>query len=396
MGGVLRTGGNQSNWVPFYNGLQIQTCTNGVPIGIVYGSNRISPNVIWTGGFFGFPQYPKSGGKGGGKQVQSYKYYSSFAMGICEGPIQGYGGVWTANMITDFWWAGIAFGAIGTTPQAPWGFLSAEFGSQALNYNGLAYVGSIEYPLGNNTTLPQFSFEVYGRLISSAVVNGYDADPALIIQDFLTNAQYGVLFPASSIDATALLGGSGGSSYQIYCQASHLALSPVISNREAANSIIERWLKITNSAAVWSGGQLKIIPYGDTSITGALQSGANVTFNPNVTPVYSLTDDDFINESGSDPVELMRKDPFALFNWQRLQISQRSNYYDATPIDVWDQNAIDLYGLRMGADMTAAEICDPITGQTAAQLILQRGLISATHTNSGFRLNIAYSNRWIL
>ena len=40
------------------------------------------------------------------------------------------------------------------------------------------------------------------------VVTGADSDPALIIQDFLTNAQYGVMFPAASIDATTLLSGS--------------------------------------------------------------------------------------------------------------------------------------------------------------------------------------------
>jgi hypothetical protein len=118
---------------------------------------------------------------------------------------------------------------------------------------------------------------------------------------------------------------------------------------------------------------LKFIPYGDSTVTGPT-SGGNVTFNPNVTPVYNLTDDDFVHEDGKDPLEVVRSDPYASYNWQRLQINQRSNSYGATPIDTWDQNAIELYGLRMASDITAAEICDPQVGQVSAQLILQRGL----------------------
>jgi hypothetical protein len=385
--GLLRAGGRQSSWIPFYTGLQIQTSSTAVPISIVYGTNRVAPNVTWTGGFFAVAQYAKSGGsgggKGGGKQLQGYEYYTSFTMGICEGPISGYGtifsgqNIYSSFWVAQYWYTGIDFATLGTTPQSPWSFLQSAFPSQALNYNGLAYIGSIAYDLGQGANLPQFSFEIRGVLFNSSGVNGYDADPALIIQDFLTNAQYGVLFPAASIDATTLLGSSGGSSYQTYCQASYLALSPALTNQESANSILARWLKLTNSAGVWSGGKLKFIPYGDSSVTRSVTlSGitSNVTFNPNVTPVYNLADDDFIHEDGKDPIEIVRSDPFSTYNWQRLQISARGNYYDSTPIDVFDQNAIELYGLRIASDITASEITDPLVGQISAQLILQRGL----------------------
>jgi len=73
-----------------------------------------------------------------------------------------------------------------------------------------------------------------------------------------------------------------------------------------------------------------------------------------------------------------------------------SNSYVPAPIDVWDQNAIELYGLRMAPDITANEICDPSVGQNSAQLILQRGSISATITNSSCPSNIACLNRWTL
>src|SRR5262249_3515067 len=87
------SGHNRSNWIPRYTGLQIPTSSNAVPIGIVYGTSRIAPNVIWTGGFFAIPHYTSSsrGGKGGGgQQLQGYDYYTSFMMGISEGLIQTY------------------------------------------------------------------------------------------------------------------------------------------------------------------------------------------------------------------------------------------------------------------------------------------------------------------
>jgi Putative phage tail protein len=113
-----------------------------------------------------------------------------------------------------------------------------------------------------------------------------------------------------------------------------------------------------------------------------------VTFSPNVTPIYNLTDDDFIHEDGKDPLEVVRSDPFASYNRQRLQINARVAFYDAVPIDVWDQNAIELYGLRMASDITASEICDVGSGQISAQLILQRQLY--IRNTYAFKLSFEY------
>jgi hypothetical protein len=373
-----------------YSGVQIQSSSNVVPVTILYGTNRLAPNAIWTAGFYAIPQYQKGGGKGGRGAPQGYNYFTSFLMGLCEGPIQGYQHtIVNQQYLWGLYGSGLEQATGGWTPQTPWGYLQAFFPGQALGYNGLAYVGAFNYGLGSSPNLPQFSFVIQGiaGIWGGNVVNGYDSDPALIIQDFLTNAQYGVLFPAASIDATTLLGVSGDSSYQTYCRASYLALSPCLTNQEAANSILARWLKLTNTAAVWSGGKLKFIPYGDGAVTGPTSIG-DVTFNPNVTPIYNLTDDDFIHEDGKDPLDVVRSDPYASFNWQRLQIKTFYAFYDATPIDVWDQNAIELYGLRMASDITASEITDPGVGQISAQLILQRGLYIRNTYN--FKLSFEY------
>src|SRR5579883_3446146 len=111
-------------------------------------------------------------------------------------------------------------------------------------------------------------------------------------------------------------------------------------------------------------------------------------------------------KDGKDPVEVERSDPFASYNWQRIQINmriaswlplnvnepwvlwQRENSYEPWPIDVWDQNAIETYGLRMAPDITSNEICDPTVGQIAAQTILQRGLYIRNHYK--FKLSFEY------
>src|ERR1700726_276204 len=284
--GFLRSKTNSPSAVPQYTGLQIQTSSNAVPITLLWGTAKVAPNVIWTGGFYSVPQNQPQGGKGGGGQhVSGYEYFSHFAMGVCEGPVAGFGRIWVGQSIFgDFWGTGITFVRYGGQSQPPWPFL-APYGQQSIGYTGLAYVAANSYDLGSSPVLPQFSLEVYGPLNNSALLNGFDADPALVVQDFLTNSQYGVGFPAASIDATTLLGLSG-SAYQAYCRSLFLAFSPALINQEAANSILARWLQLTNTAAVWSGGKLKFIPYGDTSA-----AGGGATFTPNVAPIYNLADD---------------------------------------------------------------------------------------------------------
>jgi hypothetical protein len=185
----------------------------------------------------------------------------------------------------------------------------------------------------------------------------------------LTNAQYGAGFPAASISGSALLGPSGGSSFQAYCWAAGIAISPVLNSQESAASILSRWLHIANSTAIWSDGMLKIIPYGDSTI-----SGNGWTWSANTTPLFSLTDEDYRCDAGTDPVQVTRSDPYAAPNWQTVEIKARSDSYNTGPVTSFDQSAIDRFGLRVGSSVTAHEICDVGIGQTVAQLILQRGL----------------------
>ena len=168
---------------------------------------------------------------------------------------------------------------------------------------------------------------------------------------------------------TTLFGSGGDASYQTYCRAVGLALSPALTDQERASSILGRWLQLTNTAAVWSGGLLRFIPYGDSSV-----SGNGITFNPNVTPIYNLGDDDFKVENNEDPLQVSRSDPYEAYNVWRLEIAERGNAYNLTSVESRDQNAIELYGMRIASTVTAHEICDPNIALISGQLILQRAL----------------------
>lgn len=387
---LFRTHANGSVATPQYTGLQLQTASSALPIPIVYGITRAAPNLIWSGNFQSIPQYSQAhGGKGGGgsSTITGYTYTSALVFALGEGPISAIGtifqggGLYTAAQFSLSLFTG-------STPQAPWGYLSASVPQAALAYQGTAYAASPSFDLGSSASIDSIAFEIYGRLYPSAVVNAHDADPALVIADFLTNAQYGVGFPAASLDATSLYGSSGDGSYQTYCQAMGLAFSPCLSDQETANTTLTRWLQITNSTAVWSDGRLKIMPLGDAAATGALQGGATTTFQPNTTPVMNLTDDDFLHDDDADPVLVSRVDPYAASNVQRLEILDRSNQYAATPVEAHDQNAIELYGLRIASTITAHEICDLAVASVSVQLILQRGLY--VRNSYAFRLSWDY------
>lgn len=384
----FRSPGNSQVVTPQYTGVQMQASSSALPIPILWGMTLVAPNVVWAGDFLASPQYSQTSGKGGmfgggSGQPTGYEYFTALVFGLCEGPITavrwGYDGQDTYSLYQ------LNCQVIGgATPQAPWSYLTANHPKRALAYPGTALVVSPSYDLGSSASVGSLSFEVVGTFSGSSVT-ATDADPAEIVFDFLTNAQYGVGFPAASIDATSLYGLTGAT-YQAYCAAAGIGLSPALVDQEGASSILARWLQLTNSTAVWSGGRLKIIPFGDAPIGGVLASGATASFSPNATPVYDLTDDDFIAGTDADPVLVTRTDPYATPNVVNLevlsraptaafgQITNQPNYYAPTPIQARDQNAIETYGLRIGPTITAHEICTVGIGQIAAQLILQRAL----------------------
>jgi hypothetical protein len=485
--GFLRRNDNAK---PDYTALQLQTSTSILPIPIVWGQNKISPNVIWYANFRaesggtgkGIGGKGGGGGKGGSAAASAnYTYYADIILALCEGPLiegkgpfnDGIGYIWKDLAI--YFDEELGFQCFeGQTPQEVWYYLQDVYPYNALAYQGTAYLAAAGYNLGDSASIGNHNVEVYGPFAGTGV-NGIDADPALVINDFLTNAQYGCGFNPASIDSTTLFGSGGDASLQTFCKAMGFAFSPALVSQEQASSILTRWLQLLTVAAVWSGGLLKFIPYGDTAISqgtgttrstqlsipvpipvssrvslpayvnvaspaqfvsdgGVVYADTNIPFTyvngapnaegtytmgpqgtyvfgpqdegkpvvityttqaavsyvPNLTPSYDLTDTDFIDEKGNkDPVQVERVDVFSLPTIQRINVSSRGNEYASTPVEARDQSQIEIFGPRVGPTISASEICDEfVMGPLIAQTILQRELY--VRTKFTFKLSWEY------
>lgn len=363
MGGIFGSGQSINTTEPMALGLRIQTSAYGLVVPILYGRSRIAGNLIWYSDFTAVPHTTTTssgGGKGGGSVDSTnttYTYTAALALGLCEGQISGINAFWSdKDYITD---AGSKFSKfLGSYPQSVWTWIATNHSDSALAYEGLSYVAASAYDLGNNSSLPNHTFDVSGRLqFNSGVID--DANPKDIVVDFLTNGHYGVGFPAIKIgDLTQ---------YSNYCVSNNLFLSPAYTTQKRANEILTDLCRITNSGIYFSEGKLKITPFGDS-----YSLGNGVAYTPNVMPIYALNDDDFIVTAGEDPVRLLRNATSDAFNSVQVEFVNRFNEYNIEIAEAKDQVNIDSLGLRPMQPITAHEIALPSVARSVAQLLLQR------------------------
>ncbi len=144
--------------------LRLTSATEGAVIPRLYGTMRLGGNIIWATDFREeqFRQ-TQGGGKGGGPKVvtEGYRYYASFAVALCEGPIGGVCRIWADGKPFDVPGAVIRV-HLGTESQMPDPFIEAKEGAgQAPAYRGVAYVVFEDLALESfGNRLPQLSFEV--------------------------------------------------------------------------------------------------------------------------------------------------------------------------------------------------------------------------------------------
>lgn len=381
--------------------IALQTSSYGLTLPKIYGTQRVSGNLIWYGNFTAVPHTTttSSGGKGVGKVTQkdtTYTYTAAVMMALAEGPITGVGAVWKGKDKVTLSSLGLTLFS-GTPTQATWSFLTGynipanwnyeslygyydwythtvpAFTDQALNYSSTAYLAASAYDLGTDASVPNHGFEVLGSLIYSGQS---DANPGDIVPDMLTAQQYGANFPGSMIGSTTL--------YTQYCVANGLFVSPAYTEQKPTADCLKELTDLTNSAVVWSGGLLKIIPYGDVAVTGNGQ-----TYTPNLTPLYDLGDDDFLKTENGDPVRVRRSTPADAKNRITLEFSNRVNQYNTEVVAVEDQDAIEKYGLKPAENISAHMFCTPTAAKMAAQLQLQRLLYK--RNTYYFGLNARYA-----
>lgn len=352
---------------PIVASFRIQTSVYGKPIPIVYGRTRLPANLL---GYYDFQAIPHTettssgggGGKGGGgggvkQERTSYTYQAAVLLGLAEGPALSIGSAWAGKQrgaLSDF---GLQlFG--GEVGQAPWGYLTTKHPDQAIGYSGIAYVANSAMQLSDNATLANHSFEVQGPFAVSTQVP--DANPRDIITDFLSHPRYGAGFPAARIGDLTDFGNA--------CAAAGILLSPAITEQRAAHEYLTRWARIGNAGIVWSEGRLKFIPYFDEAI-----SGNGVTYTPNVTPVYELTDDDFL-DAGDMPIKVTRKPAADAYNQVKVEYLDRGSDYNPAVLTASDDGDVDLRGARPAEPEQLYELTTPPAASTVARLLLQRHL----------------------
>lgn len=345
--------------------LQVQQSSQGLTLPVIYGRTRVAGNLIWYGDFVTIENKTttQQGGKGGGgvKQVDiAYTYEAAVMLALCEGEISGVGRIWRDKEKFDSL-AQLRLTLMrGGDEQPLWTHLAqAKHADQALNYSGTAYLCSPNYELTKSAQIYQHNFEVIGKLGYSGSIP--DANPRDIIRDLLTNQRYGCGFPAESIGDT--------DRYSNYCRAVGIFLSPAYTEQGEAQRNISELLEQTNSAAVFSQGRLKIVPYGDGNYRG--NGAAYIADNK---AIYDLTDDDFIVSGAEDPVNVERKTNADAFNQIQVEYLDRNNDYNVAVAEVKDQANIEQYGLRPKEAVKMHGICNTKVAQKVAQQLLQRAL----------------------
>jgi len=389
------------------NALRYNTSQIGSVVPLIYGTVRQQINLVALGNYMG-PGGGKKGkgvgplpiggtntvqsgkGGGGGKGKGSKKGGGDFsvdvAFALCQGPVTFNPNnlVFANSAVEAFSATGSGAGKgssgnqlnfyIGTDGQMP-DPTFAGIGS-GINYSGTCYVTGTPMDLGKSPAIPNLSFEINGIEYNTGGPNfPVDANPGNVITDFLTNPRYGANFPAAHLDN--LLPGMG-TSFGDYCQAAGFLISVSLDGQQKAAQWLEGLCRLLNSAIVCSGELLKIIPYGDLAL-----SNNGATWTPNLVPVYSLTDKDFLpwhpHQDGAepevgqdDPIIVTRTNPADAFNWYSMEYLDRANFYNSTILAVYDQGAIDQYGLRIGDSLPGKCFASATSAQVSAQLILQR------------------------
>jgi hypothetical protein len=360
--------------------MQIQTSTAGIPITLLWGTNKLACNLFWMANFQAHKSKGGKGGKGGGGKGGggTTTYTASVEMGLCEGPIQQVSRVFSNNSVTYLGalLLGLLDGSDGAGP-----------GLDGMLNKHLAYVYSSYFDLGAAATLPALNFEVAGNLTGSvpSTSDGYDrshdANFADIIWDFIGNHRYGM-----DPDLNAYIDMDSWNGYKTYCQAQSLVGSPMLDNQDQALTTLQRWATMTNTWIFWSGTALKFVPLATEPVTDG-----NVTYHPLLTPIVDLNYDDYVFDStsrDSDPITFERIDPRDGYNRVEVDCLDRNNYYDANPQYWEDLASIQDFGLLQSQVIDANDICDPNVGQIIARLVGER--VTSIRNTYSFKLGYSY------
>ncbi len=82
---------------PRIDDISIQTASEGSPINYIIGEARSAGTLLWCGPVI--ENKDSEGGKGGGAKSNSFTYFNSMAIGLCEGPITRVKRIWADSRL---------------------------------------------------------------------------------------------------------------------------------------------------------------------------------------------------------------------------------------------------------------------------------------------------------
>jgi hypothetical protein len=146
-------------------GLQLNSTAEGSPMACAFGRARVTGQVIWAANFKQKAVAATTGGGKGGPAIDTYSYSLSYAVALCEGPIDGIGQVWADGQAMDM--TGVTMRAyMGDEAQTVDPLIEAIEGT-APAYRGVAYLVFEDLVLDSyGARPPQISVEVFRRPVA--------------------------------------------------------------------------------------------------------------------------------------------------------------------------------------------------------------------------------------
>ena len=366
--GFLFKGKSTTSRADMIADFQINTASYGEVVPEILGTTRVSGNIIDYDDFT--PHEHRSttkAGKGGGAKHTNitYTYSVAAAIALCEGPIAGIGKVWRDKEVYEYPNEKIELTLFnGDIAQAPWPYMLSKHPEKALPYSGLAYMAGV-VDLGERGSLPQYNFEVYGKLRDTG--DGTDVNPADYIEHVL-----------QSVGADVQI--EGIENFRAYCKAADILISTPPEQKSAkAQQIINDIAEITNSLVFWSTDRLKIVPLADKPIG---------TWTPANQIQYDLTADDFIAGTDGQLILYKRKDTSEAYNEATVEFINRANSYEKETVSFEVVADVQRNGLKPASKKTAHYLYTKARAQYYAEQLAMKRLYAKTQYT--FRLDWAF------
>ena len=368
MGFLFHKGKNTTSRADMIADFQINTASYGEVVPEILGTTRVSGNIIDYEDFTAHEHKTTTRtGKGGGSKHTdiSYTYTVAAAIALCEGPIAGIGKVWKDKEVYQYPNENIQLTLFnGAVAQAPWPYMTSKHPDKALPYSGLAYMAGV-VDLGDRGSLPQYNFEVYGKLRDTG--DGVDVNPADYIEHVL-----------QSVGADVQI--EGIENFRAYCKAADILISTPPAQKSAkAQQIINDIAEITNSLVFWSTDRLKIVPLADKPIG---------TWTPANQIQYNLTADDFIAGTDGQLILYKRKDTSEAYNEATVEFINRANSYEKETVSFEVVADVQRNGLKPASKKSAHYLYTKARAQYYAEQLAMKRLYAKTQYT--FRLDWAF------